>query len=63
MFDWVLVEDAVGEQLWVAKTVGGLLLKFVTVFKINSSASVTFVPGVSLRKKADGSYSIVKGSK
>ena len=61
MFDWVLVEESAGEQLWVAKAPGGLLLKFVVLFKMNSSASVTFVPGAKLSKKKDETYSIVKG--
>ena len=61
MFDWVLIEESAGEQLWAAKISGGLLLKFVVLFKMNSSASVTFVPGVALRQKKDGAYSIVKG--
>lgn len=61
MFEWVLVEESAGEQLWAAKAVGGLLLKFVTFFKLSPVVSVTFVPGASLRKKKDGPYSIVKG--
>jgi len=61
MFDWTLVEENAGEQIWVAKGPGGLYVKFVTVFKLNSSASVTFVPGAKLSEKKDGTYSIVKG--